>query len=495
MGAVLPYTARAVDDMVAIDQTKAGAARTAQGIIIMQAILNIRVQGTKSITIFSKACVAKIMRLVRRWYGTNFDLADLPLSEIDLFSGMPGRTLTQDNQETIPVILTKKSTKTNETLTMAIQRVSSSDPWGFTKNDTSNILSVFPNTPASTGGLREGDCITNIGDYTAATLTLSVTIQRANDVWLSTTPNGSKTTIDLSEALRQASTHAAFAIEVITLNTEGVLGPAQFSPRVPMSQTLTETLTPSKSLEQQPKKTKTTKSAEPLSLGISGDDAKYLGVMISLYQGTTSQYQKLTAHMWRASTEATFICQSTDELRTLSGTIMSNLDFSLSAVPLNDFYANKLQQDHTAAAVKVLSLPSSTQTADRTSCLLSLPVALGGFGFRSIIRTLAHKAVGGLHRFCHAKHKILAQALRLSLHRFLIPSSGIPRVGLTDDQQSARTTSVIYGRLRFMRDRGYEAHAGGMSMHPDAPTMSSESISRTYFLRLIKLFTFRVTVP
>jgi len=79
-GSATLYSQGFVDDMCACDEAKKGATQTAQRIIVMEGIFNIRVQGMKSITIFSRACIDNIMRRVRRWYTRDYDVDLLPLT-------------------------------------------------------------------------------------------------------------------------------------------------------------------------------------------------------------------------------------------------------------------------------------------------------------------------------------------------------------------------------------------------------------------------------
>ena len=103
------------------------------------------------------------MRCVRRWYTRDYDVDSLPLTGVDLYSGMPGRTLTQDALDSMPVILTTTpSLSPPETHVITLTRNLLSDQWGYFHDDTSNsTVHVLPKTPASQSGLRELDRVTD----------------------------------------------------------------------------------------------------------------------------------------------------------------------------------------------------------------------------------------------------------------------------------------------------------------------------------------------
>ena len=402
---------------------------------------------------------------------------------------MLGLALTEDQTTTpppnvlTPVTLIPTSTTTEHaTITLTRTPTPAQSSWGFffiTPSPFSYfvISAVIPGSIADKAGLRVGDfflsltthptpphkCHTPTREFDvralltdSTTMCIQLSKFRPTTQWQAKYPDKSLHSISTLTARAMASSHRALTITVITLDSSGTVGPAEFTTMIPNS---------APSHDKEP----------------DNDATKYLGVLYSLQRGVIPQREKIIGSIGHQSRAAGTICNSGRSLaKNTKGGVFSSAEHALAVVPFRQKDVNNLRQILTNTEMTVIQLPYFSSQADRTSSITFLPFANGGLNIPDPALICIRLALSGLHRLANTLHPVQMYAMPLSLQHALTPTGKL-RTDLSPHQKSAVSNSQPMGWISFLRDQHLIPHrGGGHSTLPAATLPTYESLSQMY---------------
>ena len=200
--------------------------------------------------------------------------------------------------------------------------------------------------------------------------------------------------ITIKEAACMAATHLALTVTTLSLDSDGVIRPADFT-----------TIT-----------TNTTDGPEA---------ARYLGIQVSLTAGVEAHIEKMVATVRAKARAAVEVSRNFLDLKLIGTMITGSIEFALTNIPMPMETAMKIDKDLADAGLDILGLSHYLPYANRTTAILTSSTEMGGLGLPSIIPLSANKAAKGIHRLAHHEDSTMQLNLTTSADRSLLEDGSI----------------------------------------------------------------------
>ena len=467
------------DDNLAPGTSKEDLTETVQAILIIQAVMNIRSQASKSIICLTSEAIKHLNQIIHKWKS---DKQNAPETHTNIeqlkVKPHPGRWWThhEEGQQvpySYPVTVTYSPTTTT-TITKTITREyttpngrrRNATDWGITiqqKNEYPAIISLDLSRAQSAMSHTEnkndeGECPFRVGDTITEikpigithdkrsfeeilldnTLpALSIKVKRPTP-WKINSEHHPETHVDERTARIIVATHEITTIEVVTLNQNGVIAKA----RIP-------SLLPDKITNREGKEI------------LTNDTTKYLGIIYSASQGDSPHNDSILNRLHTKSSNAASMASSLAEFVKLSNTVLSFINYDLSSTITSQKELNVMRIALSRAAFSKIGLTCPSNSADRqTMIAISTPAVSLGMGLPDIRTMETYQASRSLLKAAMSPHPTHRATLLITIED-TIDSRGCLK---TTTRNDPRTRHTIIG-LTLLRELGITVHAGPNMPH------------------------------
>lgn len=383
------------DDNLAMAAHREKLIKTVQSTFVVQAVMNIRSQASKSTIILTQPTLHKLNEVIKAWRRdeTKLQVPNLEKSTSKSYTGRSWPDTLPENEVplTHPAEISY-SPDTSITLTRKIKKgyltalgLSKSAPsWGITINGekeptithldfirASSALSHSNRTDEQGRNIFQiGDVIKRIDPGHPRHITpieqlqedpaeeLTFIISRKVLPWKVTSDTHPERYVDEHEARVLIAAHDLTTIDVITLNTSGHVAKSKITVLLPDSRT-------------------NDKGDET----IINDTTKYLGLVHGVKQGETPHYQSVLSRLYTKSILASELSTSIRTLRTLANSVLGFVNHSLSNTTSNIKELENMRVVMARAAFNTIGLSCPSNKADRLTMLaVSCPHITLGMG-------------------------------------------------------------------------------------------------------------------